>query len=150
MVMFWGAMTYDAWGPLTVCDGTINCTKYLQLLKDIVLSEFAAAGRPLIYQQDNAPAHKKGEVLDFLARQSFETLELPPQSPDLSPIEWVWNIIKMKMKALNPRPRTPATIQRAILKIWDDLDDDCRKKTCDTFRTRLRECIANKGGFTRF
>ena len=39
--MFWGAMTYDVWGPLTVCDGTINGTKYLPLLKDVVLPEFA-------------------------------------------------------------------------------------------------------------
>jgi hypothetical protein len=59
-VMFWGCMTRNAWGPLRVCEGTINGDKYLQLLKDVVLPEFEAAGRPLIYQQDNAPAHKKG------------------------------------------------------------------------------------------
>ena len=149
-VMFWGCMTRAAWGPLTVCDGTINGAKYLQLLKDIVIPEFEAAGVPLIYQQDNAPAHKKREVMEFLSRQAFETLNWPPQSPDLSPIEWIWNIIKMKMKALQPRPRTPATIRKAILNIWVNLDDECRIKTCDTFKERLRECIANKGGFTRF
>jgi transposase len=93
---------------------------------------------------------KKGEVMEFLASQPFETLNWPSQSPDLSPIEWVWNILKMKMKAMNPRPRTPATIREAILDIWDTLDDECRIKTCDTFRKRLRECIKNKGGFTCF
>jgi hypothetical protein len=41
----------------------------------------------------------------------------PPQSADLSPIGWIWNVIKMKMKALNPRPRTPATMRAAILKL---------------------------------
>jgi hypothetical protein len=149
-VMFWGCMTFHAWGPLTVCDGTINGDKYLQLLKDVVLPEFAASPVPLIYQQDNAPAHKKREVVDFLASQDFETLNWPPQSPDLSPIEWIWNQVKMKMKALTPRPRTPATMREAILKIWDELDDSSRTKTCDTFRIRLKECIKNKGGFTRF
>jgi transposase len=105
---------------------------------------------PLIYQQDNAPAHKKREVVDFLAAQDFQTLEWPPQSPDLSPIEWIWNLCKMKMKALTPRPRTPATMREAILKIWDELDDYSRIKTCATFKRRLNDCIKNKGGFTRF
>jgi transposase len=146
-VMFRGCMTRAAWGPLTVCDGTINGAKYLQLLKDIVIPEFEATGKLLIYQQNN---HKKREVMEFLSRQTFETLNWPPQSPDLSPIEWIWNIIKMKLKALQPRPRTPATIRKEILNIRDNLDDECRIKTCDTFKERLRECITIKGGFTRF
>ena len=86
----------------------------------------------------------------FLEAQNFETLDWPPQSPDLSPIEWVWNIIKMKMKALKPRPRTPATMRAKILDIWDRLKDSTREKTIDTFRNRLRQCIERKGGFTDF
>jgi hypothetical protein len=35
VVMFWGCMTRATWGPLTVCDGTINGSKYIQLLKDL-------------------------------------------------------------------------------------------------------------------
>jgi hypothetical protein len=68
----------------------------------------------------------------------------------LSPIEWVWNIIKMKMKALRPRPRTPATMREAILEIWDNLEDSTREKTIDTFRKRLRQCIDRNGAFTDF
>ncbi len=75
------------------------------MLKDHVVPEFDASPVPLIFQQNNAPCHKKREVLDFLAITEWEILEWPPQSPDLSPIEWVWNQIKMKMKAINPRPR---------------------------------------------
>ena len=149
-VMFWGCMSHQAWGCLTVVKGTIDGSKYLQLLKDHVVPEFDASPVPLIFQQDNAPCHKKREVLDFLASTGWEILEWPPQSPDLSPIEWVWNQIKMKMKAINPSPRTPATIQEAILEIWDELTAHARVKTVETFRERLKECIKNKGGFTRF
>jgi hypothetical protein len=56
----------------------------------------------------------------------------------------------MKMKAIHPRPRTPASIRDAILAIWDELTDHARVKTVETFRQRLKECIENKGGFTRF
>ena len=140
-VMFWGCMSHHAWGPLVVCQGTINGEKYLDILKDYVVPEMESSPERLIFQQDNAPGHKKREIIEFLEAQSFETLEWPPQSPDLSPIEWIWNNIKMKMKAMDPRPRTPATIREAILDIWVNLDDRSRIKTCDTFRQRLRECI---------
>jgi transposase len=112
--------------------------------------EFEVSTVPLIFQQDNAPCHKKGEVLQFLTSTGWEILEWPPRSPDLSPIEWVWNQINMKMKAIHPRPRTRATIRDAILEIWDGLTDYARVKTVETFRQRLKECIKHKGGFTRF
>ena len=149
-VMFWGCMTRRAWGPIRAVEGTINGDNYLQLLKDKVIPEVEAADFEIIFQQDNAPAHKKASVLNFLSQQNFETLDWPPQSPDLSPIEWVWNIIKMKMKAMKPRPRTPARIQAAILDIWGNLEDFTREKTIDTFRKRLQQCIGRKGGFTDF
>lgn len=149
-VMFWGCMTRRAWGPIRAIDGTINGETYLQLLMDKVIPEIEASTVPIIFQQDNAPAHKKASVAAFLQAQNFETLDWPPQSPDLSPIEWVWNIIKMKMKALRPRPRTPATMRAAILDIWDNLEDFTREKTIDTFRKRLHQCIERKGGFTDF
>jgi transposase len=149
-VMFWGCMTRHAWGPLVVCEGTINGEKYLQLLKDVVIPEINAAEYQIVFQQDNAPAHKNRIVTDYLAQQDFETLQWPPQSPDLSPIEWIWNAVKMKVKALHPRPSTPRQIQEAVLDIWDNLEDSIRTKTIDTFRKRLRECIKNKGGLTSF
>jgi transposase len=149
-VMFWGCMTRRAWGPIRAIEGTINGETYLQLLMDKVIPEIEASTVPIIFQQDNAPAHKKALVTTFLQAQNFETLDWPPQSPDLSPIEWVWNIIKMKMKALKPRPRTTARMQAAILDIWENLEDSTREKTIDTFRKRLQQCVERKGGFTDF
>jgi hypothetical protein len=56
----------------------------------------------------------------------------------------------LTIKALRPRPRTPATMREAILEIWDNLHDLVREKTMDTFRKRLRQCIDRNGGFTDF
>ena len=53
--------------------------------------------------------------------------------------------MKMKMKALKPRPRTPAKMRDACQKIWLELEDEPRKKTIETFRKRLELVIENKG-----
>jgi hypothetical protein len=94
-VMFWGCMTRQAYGPLVVIDGTMDGRKYLELLKEYVLPEIEASSVTIVFQQDNAPCHKRKSVMSFLSEQRFKTLELPPQSPDLSPIENIWNVVKM-------------------------------------------------------
>jgi transposase len=50
-----------------------------------------------IWQQDNAPIHGPGgEVI----RQQFNMLIWPAHSPDLSPIEMIWSIIKRKLRGM--------------------------------------------------
>ena len=74
----------------------MNAVNYIELLQDTVLPELAAAGRPMVFMQDNAPCHKAKVVMDFLAENNIETLRWPPQSPDMNPIENLWAIIKAK------------------------------------------------------
>ena len=79
--------------------------------------------------------------MSFLDENQIQTFEWPPQSPDLSPIENLWNVVKMKMKALKPRPRSHATMRDAVLQIWGNLDDSIRNSLMNTFKQRLRDCI---------
>jgi transposase len=150
--MLWGGISFYAYGQLHAIDGHMNSQRYLQLLRTHVKAEMNASerlGRILTFQQDNAKCHKTAEVMRFLENWGYEVLEWPPQSPDLSPIENIWNVMKMKMKALRPRPRTKATMRNAMMDIWDGLADETRQKLTLSFRKRLEQCIANKGGLVQ-
>jgi transposase len=149
-VMFWGSMTWHAYGPIIELEGSQNQDTYITLLNDIVLPEFEASEVELVFQQDNAPCHKARRVMEFMEDKGLSTIEWPAQSPDLSPIEVLWNVLKMKLKARDPRPRTRPSIIVAIKEIWLELDDNIRKNLCMGFRDRMRECIKNKGHLTRF
>jgi transposase len=147
--MLWGCISFYACGCLEAIDGHINEEKYLNLLRSVVKPEMDASrdqGRVLIFQQDNATSHKTSAVMAYLASWGYETLDWPPQSPDLSPIETVWNAMKMKMKARRPRPRTKATMRNAMMDIWDNLEDSTRMGLITGFKDRLICCIANNGG----
>jgi transposase len=54
--------------------------------------------RVLIFQQDNAKAHKAASVLKYFEEWGYEVLDWPPQSPDLSPKN-IWNVMKIRLKA---------------------------------------------------
>lgn len=44
--------------------------------------------------QDNAPAHKSAYTTTLLQQWEIATVDWPPESPDLNPIELVWGNMK--------------------------------------------------------
>ena len=122
---------------------------YIETLKTYLLPEIQLAEGPVLFQQDNARIHKTRAVMSFLGKNRIETFEWPPQSPDLSPIENIWNAMKMKLKRMKPRPRSHANMRNAMLKIWSELDDDLRVDLLQTFRSRFEKCIKAKGNLIK-
>jgi transposase len=138
-------MSYRAFGPLVEFDGWVDAESYLDvILKDQVLPEMKI-DRSLVFQQDNAKPHKGPKVMEWLKKQKFNYINWPPQSPDLSPIEMIWNVMKLKLKSLKPRPRSKGDISNAFHKIWEEMDDKLRKDVCDKFREKLKKCLEAKG-----
>ncbi|GFT97897.1 hypothetical protein TNCV_2167951 [Trichonephila clavipes] len=56
-----------------------------------------------IFQQDNARPHVAKTVRDFCSAQHMQLLPLPTYSPDMSPIELLWNLVDRHL-ARDPRP----------------------------------------------
>ncbi len=54
------------------------------------------------FQQDNAPCHTARSVKVWREDHQFKTLSWSAQSPDLNPIENLWNVIKRKMDGHKP------------------------------------------------
>ena len=48
-------------------------------------------GEGFMFYQDNDPKHKARIVQEFLFYNCFKLLESPLQSPDLNPIENLWD-----------------------------------------------------------
>ena len=93
-VMFWGCVSKNAYGPLVEVIGKNTAGSYIETLEDYLLSEIEASTDRVIFQQDNASIHKTPAVCTFLEENQVETLKWPPRSPDLSPIENLWNCMK--------------------------------------------------------
>ena len=102
-----------AYGPLVVIPGKNTAATYIQTLKNHLLPEIEATEGLVTFQQDKASSRKTFAVKAIMQENGINTFEWPAQSPDLSPIENLWNVMKMKMKALKPRPKTHAGMREA-------------------------------------
>jgi hypothetical protein len=144
-VMFWGCFSKLGLGPLVALEGTMTAQSYVELLQDTVLPELAAAGRPMVFMQDNAPCHKARIVMDFLAKNNIETLDWPPQSPDMNPIENLWAIIKARRQKKYGTPKTKQDLIDQIFDIWDNIEDSIVENLANSANKRVNEVLKLKG-----
>lgn len=129
----------------------MNAKNYLDEILVKELLPWATAhfgGSNWTFQQDSAPAHKAKLVQDWLKAHTNDFIspkEWPPYSPDLNPLDYsVWSVLEAKACA---RPHSNvASLKRALLKAWDDIDVNYLRATVDSFPKRLRACIREKGG----
>ncbi|GFX90166.1 transposable element Tc1 transposase [Trichonephila clavipes] len=94
-VMVWGVIAYDSRCTLIVMRGTLTGHLYVDDIFRSYVGPFLNGLPGAIFQQDNAHPHTTRVALDFL--RHFQTLPWPAHSPDLSPVEHVWNQLKRQM-----------------------------------------------------
>lgn len=147
-VMVWGCFSFFGTGRLAVIQGTMTAAKYKLTLDQYLLPQIDEwyGGEEVIFQQDNAPCHKAASVKSFLEDREISTMQWPPYSPDLSPIENLWAILKRKLHV-----KSLTSVQQLTNHLTDLWANDPQiKATCEALiegmPRRIQACIDAKGG----
>ncbi|UYV64886.1 hypothetical protein LAZ67_3002285 [Cordylochernes scorpioides] len=138
-IMVWGAIAYDSRSPLLRIQGTMTAQRYVDdVLRPVTLPYLQGVPNAL-YQQDNARPHTAR--ISQQALQDVQMLPWPPYSPDLSPIEHVWDIIGRRLHAL-PQPRSEDELWQMVEREWRAIPQDATRTLIDSLPRRVAACIA--------
>ncbi|UYV64065.1 hypothetical protein LAZ67_2006437 [Cordylochernes scorpioides] len=141
-IMVWGAIAYDSRSPLLRIQGTMTAQRYVDdVLRPLTLPYFQGVPNAL-YQQDNA--RPPTARISQQALQDVQMLPWPPYSPDLSPIEHVWDIIGRRLHAL-PQPRSEDELWQMVEREWRAIPQDAIRTLIDSLPRRVAACIAVRG-----
>ncbi|UYV63148.1 hypothetical protein LAZ67_2003293, partial [Cordylochernes scorpioides] len=138
-IMVWGAIAYDSRSPLLRIQGTMMAQRYVDdVLRPVTLPYLQGVPNAL-YQQDNARPHTAR--ISQQALQDVQMLPWPPYSPDLSPIEHVWDIIGRPLHAL-PQPCSEDELWQMVEREWRAIRQDAIRTLIDSLPRRVAACIA--------
>ncbi|GFY11236.1 transposable element Tcb2 transposase [Trichonephila clavipes] len=90
-----------------------------EILRPIVVPYSAAIGDDFILMDDNCRPHCANLVKDFLFEEGILRMEWPACSPDINPIELVWEALERRVAGRQPPPQTLQELERALLEEWD-------------------------------
>ncbi|UYV75593.1 hypothetical protein LAZ67_13000683 [Cordylochernes scorpioides] len=145
-IMVWGAIAYDSRSPLLRIQGTMTAQRYVDdVLRPVTLPYLQGVPNAL-YQQDNARPHTAR--ISQQALQDVQMPSWPPYSPDLTPIEHVWDIIGRRLHAL-PQPRSEDELWQMVEREWRAIPQDAIRTLIDSLPRRVAACIAVRGALKK-
>ena len=112
-VMVWGGIAHGIKSQLIIVAGNMTAVRY----RDEILRPVAVPlvqQRNLILQQDNARPHVARVCQDFLANNNIAPLAWPPYSPDLIPIEHMWDELDRRVRKRRNPPRNSRTTKECV------------------------------------
>ena len=143
-VMVWGAISLDSGTPLVVITGTLTEQRYVDDILRPVLLPFLLQYPGLTFQQDNARPHTARVALNCL--QACPTLPWPARSPDLSPIEHVWDMMGRRLHLTE----TVDDLARQLQHIWQEIPQETIRNLYQSLPRRVAACIQARGGSTTY
>ena len=149
-VKCWGYFSSCGVGNLVFIDGNMTGEVYRDILQKNLFESIKKLnlGREWAMQQDNDPKHRAHIVTHWLKEKEVELLKWPPFSPNLNPVEHMWDEVERRMK--KEKLKNETELKQSLLRVWHGIGTDVTKKLVDSVPNRLNEVIRMNGYPTRY
>nr|XP_001389473.2 beta-1,4-glucosidase [Aspergillus niger CBS 513.88] len=157
--MFWASFYNNFKGPCLFWEkewGTINAEGYIDRIVPIIDGYVRLVERNehqrLQIMQDNAPGHaSKTTIQEFNERGIFPII-WPAFSPDLNPIEAVWNWMKDWIERYFPQDEQLSydQLREVVRAAWDALPEAFLDGLINSMPARCQAVINAEGGHTKY
>lgn len=158
-ISVWAMICKDYKSPLIEVPRTYTADGYIEHVLKPIVAPFFASKRThndfrYIFQEDNAGEHGLGSTLnaaaDFKLQSNIKCLKpyWPSLSPDLSPIENIWRILKARVKRW--RCQTEADLREKIWLEWQAITFEEVNKYHGSWAERIDTCIELNGNVTPY
>jgi transposase len=121
-VMVWGGISSAAHTDMVIVDrGRMTAHRYITEVVEPHVVPFAL-GDDFLLMDVNARPHIARVVQNYLTDVNIARMVWPPRSPDLNPIEHIWDNMLREVRTLQPPPMALNELSQSLIHIWNNID----------------------------
>ncbi|GFT96992.1 transposable element Tcb2 transposase [Trichonephila clavipes] len=146
-VLVWGGIMLGSVTDLHIFDaGSVNGTRYCnEILLPYVRLFRGAMGLQFLFMDDNAPCHRTVAAEQLLESEDIERMDWPTRSPDLNPIEHVWDFLGRRLAARTLPPVTIRELRLVLQDEWAAMPQQLFDTLILSMGRRCETCLAVRG-----
>ena len=148
-VMFWGCFGWHGVGPLVVVEGNMDSDEYINVLANHFIP-WVDNYPNSIFQQDGASCHTSIYSAWWMRTHNIPILNWVAQSPDLNPIENLWNHLDYQVRKRKPLPKSKQELIGAVKEEWRKITIEKCHSLILSMPNRVKAVIKAKGGHTKY
>ena len=150
-VMVWAGIWSTGRTDLVVVNGNMNWRRYLNdVIIPVVQPKLQRIGNGAIFQDDNARPHRARAVQDYLRQHGIQRMDWPAKSPDMNPIEHLWDLLERRVRSRPQVPQTLAQMRQALIDEWRNIPQVEITNLINSMRRRCTELFRENGGHTHY
>jgi transposase len=149
--MVWGCMDYAGVGELATVEGIMNAKGHVNILRGNLKKSVRKLGiqHSYLFQKDNDPKNTARITRKWLLYNVRGSLETPPQSPDINPLENLWSLFEKK-KVRKCKCSSRQILIENLKKGWDKIGQEVTANLVNSMPRRLHAIIDTKGLHTKY
>ncbi|GFX97929.1 transposable element Tcb2 transposase [Trichonephila clavipes] len=146
-VLVWGGIMLGSRTDLHIFDaGSVNGTRYCnEILLPYVRLFRGAMGLQFLFMVDNAPCHRTVAAEQLLESEDIERMDCPARSPDLNPLEHVWDFLGRRLVARTLPPVTFRELRLALQYEWAAMPHQLIDTLILSMARHCETCLAVRG-----
>ncbi|GFX97993.1 transposable element Tc3 transposase [Trichonephila clavipes] len=155
----YGGAGWLVWGGIILRSRTDlhaqSVTMTGHIYRDVILEQHVrlfrgAMGAEFLFMDDNSCPHRGNIVHECLKSEDITRMDWSAYSPDLNPIEHVWDMLGRRIAARQPPPTCLLELRRALLDEWCNIHQDQIDNLILSMPRRCKACIASSGKHTPY
>ncbi|GFX33957.1 transposable element Tcb1 transposase [Trichonephila clavipes] len=149
--LVWGGIFLGSRTDLHVQSVTLTGYIYWDVILEQHVRLFRGTmGAEFLFMDDNTRPHRANIVDECLQSEDITRIDWPAYSPDLNPIEHVWDMLGRRIAARQPTATCLPELRRAILDEWCNIPQNQIDNLILSMPRRCKACIASSGRHTPY